>query len=971
MPLSKRRYLDIISLVVILMGLLGTVYAQDQILLQSARSTGMGGAYLAVGDDVNSISANPAGLMRLRRSQLSGNYTRYFTGQNIGSIQEGSLFFSPFTWNRFFYGLGVTYFSHDIYRQQNASLVIGRELWRKGNKARIGLAINANLLRIDYNRVGFSEDFDPNDPVFRNGESKFSYGADVGLLAEYGPVSLGVKGYNLNEPDISLRGNATGGKMTRKVRSGLSVDILDYVTPVAEIEIPVTSEETVSDEMSYSFGLESWFVNDMVGARAGYSGDMATLGVSFRTRSNWDLGFDYSVEIPIDAPTEIGQTHKVTVNIGMAKPRRVITDISVDPKTAKPDQEIVSVKDTSYAFATISNVGLMDAKKFPVSLFYVEDGKSKIVGEIKVDELKSGEDIDVTIPWVPQESKAYELYISANDYGNKFPEIHHEVLEEDYENNTATLEVACFNPPSGGDIQLAENELIISTVSRVNEEIPVVPSIHFQENKSQFSLSRFDPTLRSYADRLNKNPGTSLILYGYYDPQTEESGGGQLAIQRAQNIKDRLVELGVPSNRIEVIREGYSMGKPRVDSESSQSEDIEMIREENRRVEIFADVCAPGKECAPQNLGVYDYPDFEIRPSREDREECKQAFTDVMDYLKSNQDIMVIFNGKSAALEEDALSKAHQRAVELRDIIKEWAPAWLRERLLVLASEDRLVTPEVKVSLSADALVFRPRGATSTRERIEFADFGTNTITIGDIDAEAGLDSFAVVVMEEESSRPFATLATGTEEVPEEIEWNWLGDLGQPPNPDKRYYVQVYAKDKYGQTLMAVSDPLSISLSEQEERKEMFLINFNFGKAEAVSEYLEARIEALAANLIERATYLGPNARIKAQILGHTDVVGSDEANQELSLQRAEKEYKALRWAMIEALELESQQQLDDWLKKHRVDLSYEGMADKNPMTVRYWEQGYWREEKVGDNDEPEGRLINRRVVLEVEIIAD
>ena len=84
------------------------------------------------------------------------------------------------------------------------------------------------------------------------------------------------------------------------------------------------------------------------------------------------------------------------------------------------------------------------------------------------------------------------------------------------------------------------------------------------------------------------------------------------------------------------------------------------------------------------------------------------------------------------------------------------------------------------------------------------------------------------------------------------------------------------------------------------------------------------------------------------------------------SIERAKKEFDRLQYGMMNILELNSIVELEAWLKDHRVELSYEGRSYKDPMAVRYWERGYWQSELVGDNSFPEGRLANRRVVLEV-----
>ncbi|MGC9316042.1 MAG: hypothetical protein ACP5G4_10540, partial [bacterium] len=69
--------------------------------------------------------------------------------------------------------------------------------------------------------------------------------------------------------------------------------------------------------------------------------------------------------------------------------------------------------------------------------------------------------------------------------------------------------------------------------------------------------------------------------------------------------------------------------------------------------------------------------------------------------------------------------------------------------------------------------------------------------------------------------------------------------------------------------------------------------------------------------------------------------------------------------------DFQTQVQLDKWLEDHRVTLDYEGKSYREPMMVSRFEEGYWKRELVGDNTLPEGRLVNRRVVLEIKTVTE
>jgi len=948
---------------------IGGLSAQDYLVQQSARSAGMAGAYTAVGDDVNAISANSAGLIRLGRTQLVGSYTRYYTGANIPSMNEGSIFFSPYTWGKLFYGVGMSYFNHEIFGQQKATIVVGNELWRlkrktaEAEEARLSLAVNANMYRVAYNQNNFSPDFNPDDPVFANGYSKFSFSADANLLAEYGPLSVGLGGYNLLEPDISLRGGAEGGVYPRTIRGGVSYNIMDYITPAVDFELPLTSGKTISDDFTYSVGAESWFVKNMIGARAGVSSDFFTTGFSLRTRGNWDIGIDYAIQFPLGTPTEIGQTHKVSFNIGMATPYRVITDFIVEEDGIEVSPELASVGEQSSIYAIISNIGKMDAENIPVTLYYIKNGEAVFIGNTMIEKLPSGGNSQVQIDFTPLGIGYYDLFVAANDHGGKIPAIQREVLETDYDNNTGSTRLACFNAPQTGIVKTSRDELIISTVSKIREEIPMIPAVFFPLNSSEVSINRFGPMLDIVAGRLSGNPDVTIELSGFYDLATESDLGDKIALDRSNAVKRELVSRGVNPGQVEVIEGGYDMSAERV--RGITAKDLELIQEENRVVMLST------KTEVPTHIGTYYYEDFDTKPTREDRQDFQEKVQDVLPTLRDNPDVFIFFQGFSAKSEKMNTRDAYVRAAYFRDIAYEYVPDWVYKRMHIVSSEGDEEYPRVETYISSDAVIFRPHGTSLSGESLEFSELGVTEVTVDTIFSETEIDSYMIIIREDGTEEPFKFISAGKGRPPKEVEWNWFGSRGQAPDPGKTYFAEVYVEDEFGQSATAVSNPIAIKVDEQEERKELFLINFNFGKSMATSEYLEARVENLAKNLLDRVKYLGPNARIEATVVGHTDIVGTSDANEALSWERSEKEYHNLLNGIMVILELDNEDEVVKWLRDHRVTVRYAGRAWREPMVVSRFEEGYWQKELIGNNTYSEGRLVNRRVVLEIITITE
>ncbi len=173
-------------------------------------------------------------------------------------------------------------------------------------------------------------------------------------------------------------------------------------------------------------------------------------------------------------------------------------------------------------------------------------------------------------------------------------------------------------------------------------------------------------------------------------------------------------------------------------------------------------------------------------------------------------------------------------------------------------------------------------------------------------------------------------------------------------------------RDLMGREIDAESGELTIDSDKMVHREELVLINFNFAGTTAKSEYIESRIENVAREILTRAEE--PIKSMRVEIGGHTDVIGMYSVNMELSQERAETELAHLKSYLIKYLELADDAALEKWLASKNITLSAKGYGQTEPYEIYVWEKGYYKTLKLGDNETPEGRILNRRVSAKIDV---
>jgi outer membrane protein OmpA-like peptidoglycan-associated protein len=140
------------------------------------------------------------------------------------------------------------------------------------------------------------------------------------------------------------------------------------------------------------------------------------------------------------------------------------------------------------------------------------------------------------------------------------------------------------------DNVLAKNELPVPTSSKheeirkqVSEEIKKKPvteplklaPLYFQFNQDEFSVVDMEPFLVAVEYALQ---GHTVLIEGHTDNRGQDDYNVKLSVKRVQRIRQLMLDMGVPDERISIIGYGEEQGK--------KSEGTEAAHQNNRRVDF-------------------------------------------------------------------------------------------------------------------------------------------------------------------------------------------------------------------------------------------------------------------------------------------------------------------------------------------------------------------------------------------------
>jgi hypothetical protein len=264
--------LTLITIVALLL-LAGAVQANFLETELGARAMGMGGAFVAVADDVTALHWNPAGLARLHGVQVFGMRTSVYS---VEGLSEDAVLASYGTGSM---GYGVGWMrtgAQDLYNEDTLLAGYGTETPIDG------LAAGVTLKRFSIEAPGYEY---YNDPAFASGGDD-AYSADLGALYRRGKWSVGGTVRNIGEPKLQLLSTTAEADLdpiVSELRIGGTYLFRDVMLMTAEWRAPREAPEYYEDQYSINLGTEVWFY-EAFALRAGMNRDRITAGLGVRTK---------------------------------------------------------------------------------------------------------------------------------------------------------------------------------------------------------------------------------------------------------------------------------------------------------------------------------------------------------------------------------------------------------------------------------------------------------------------------------------------------------------------------------------------------------------------------------------------------------------------------------------------------------------------------------------------------------------
>ncbi len=240
-----------------------------------ARAMGMGGAFVAVADDVTALHWNPAGLATLEQIQVFGMRTSVY---GVDGVSEDAAIAG---YGNGTHGAAAGWMrtgAEDLYNED--TLIAGYGF----NGCFVeGLAAGVALKRFSIDAPGYEY---YNDPAF-SGDGDAAFAADLGVLYRRGSWSAGGVLRNLGEPELQLLDTTAPDDIDpvyAEMRIGGSYLFRGVMLMSAEWRVPREAPAYYDEKSSINIGTEVWFY-DAFALRAGMNRDRITAGVGIKSKN--------------------------------------------------------------------------------------------------------------------------------------------------------------------------------------------------------------------------------------------------------------------------------------------------------------------------------------------------------------------------------------------------------------------------------------------------------------------------------------------------------------------------------------------------------------------------------------------------------------------------------------------------------------------------------------------------------------
>lgn len=300
----------------------------------TARPVGMGGAFIGVANDINTLLWNPAGVAQLENTEVSlmSGYPTVANAQPDLKLNYFG-FVQPLGKNLGTIGMGWTVADFSgSHREDTFLLNYGVDLETFFSALdRDTIYTGLNLKSLNY--IPKTAEKDVLDLLlFDSQETERAITADFGMLIKpSGGLSLGLAAENLTQPTMEME---TEEEIMLKLGIGLAWQADENKT----LALDFSHQD---DEFQVNAGGEIWFLDKKIGLRAGVNSDTCAAGIALGKLSykNIDFQLDYTFEYPFDSE-ENDKTHWFSLGAKIGKDR--VVDLSwEDVKKEKETKEMI------------------------------------------------------------------------------------------------------------------------------------------------------------------------------------------------------------------------------------------------------------------------------------------------------------------------------------------------------------------------------------------------------------------------------------------------------------------------------------------------------------------------------------------------------------------------------------------------------------------------------------------------------
>lgn len=277
------------SVLVLLVGSAGANFLEVE---TGARPMGMGGAFVAVADDVTALHWNPAGLADLEGVQMFGMRTSVY---DVEGLSEDSAMAGYGTDDWGFAAGWMRTGAQDLYNED--TLVAGYGM----NTPVDGLSAGLSVKRFSIEAPGYEY---YNDPAYQSGGDD-AYSGDVGLLYKRGSWTAGVTYRNIGEPELKLLSTTEDpDPIVSEFRLGGSYLFREVMLLSAEWRAPRDVPSYYDEKNTLNIGTEIWFF-DVVALRAGKNRDRITAGLGLKADP-------VRIDVALLSERRIGPTYRLS-----------------------------------------------------------------------------------------------------------------------------------------------------------------------------------------------------------------------------------------------------------------------------------------------------------------------------------------------------------------------------------------------------------------------------------------------------------------------------------------------------------------------------------------------------------------------------------------------------------------------------------------------------------------------------------